>query len=213
MIRNSTQATGRRQRRREARTNEILDHALAIVIADGVDGLTMPRLASACDAAVGALYRYFPSKEAVVGALQVVAVAALRAFLASRMTGGPLERVRAAATGWVAFADSQPALFALVDRALASPQPMLSDEEALRVDAAVREALGPLVDALAAAVEDGTLTAGDAEVRAHALWAAVYGAAHFRKRDRILPTALHASTLRDILVEGLIDGWKREVSV
>ena len=41
---------------------------------EGFDALTMQRLADECDAAVGAVYRYFPSKGALVAEVQREAI-------------------------------------------------------------------------------------------------------------------------------------------
>ncbi|MCA9555215.1 MAG: helix-turn-helix transcriptional regulator, partial [Myxococcales bacterium] len=57
--------------RREARRQAIVDEALALVTEGGFEALTLQRLAGRLGYAVGALYRYFPSKEALLAALQV----------------------------------------------------------------------------------------------------------------------------------------------
>jgi AcrR family transcriptional regulator len=182
---------------------------MRIVVAEGFDGLTMPRLAQECDAAIGAVYRYFPGKDALIGALQERAIASFAARLDVALAGvdEPLARVWAAFTAWSAFAADEPEAFALADRSLADPRAVLSDEEAYRVarvlDPLVRRCAGLLEDAAGA----GALEPGDALLRAHALWAAVHGAQHFAKRDRLTPKKLHASRIRDALIAGLLVGW------
>ena len=69
---------GVRQERRVARTRELLDAAMDLVVEDGMAGLTIGSLAERVEAAVGAIYRYFPSKTALITALQVRAVEELR---------------------------------------------------------------------------------------------------------------------------------------
>ena len=67
------------QRRRSARRDSILTAARRAVDQDGLDGLTMKGLADELDLAVGTLYTYFPSKAALVAAMQVDAIHRLAA--------------------------------------------------------------------------------------------------------------------------------------
>lgn len=53
----------------EARKQEILDAAMRSFVHRGIDGATMQEIASECDCSAGALYRYFPNKEALVHAV------------------------------------------------------------------------------------------------------------------------------------------------
>ncbi|MEZ5182433.1 MAG: helix-turn-helix domain-containing protein [Acidimicrobiales bacterium] len=65
---------GVRARNRRQRERAYLDAAMAIAVADGLDALTMARLAADVHAAVGSVYTYFPSKGALVAELQREAV-------------------------------------------------------------------------------------------------------------------------------------------
>jgi TetR/AcrR family transcriptional regulator, tetracycline repressor protein len=51
------------------RRANVVDGALALLDAEGLDGLTMRKLGAALDVRAGALYRHFPSKEALLDAL------------------------------------------------------------------------------------------------------------------------------------------------
>ena len=74
----ATSDTGdRRTRKREARRDHLLDLALDIVDAHGVDGLTMAALAEAGDYATASLYTYFASRSALLAALQERALVVL----------------------------------------------------------------------------------------------------------------------------------------
>ncbi len=129
----STGAT-RQQRRRAERTEEWVRLAMTIVVAEGIDALTVSRLAAAADAAIGAVYRYFPSKDALLAALQERAVASFAAFqdaAVARVDGPALARVWAAYLAWPAFAEAEPEHFALADASLSDPRAVLADEAAL----------------------------------------------------------------------------------
>ena len=55
-----------RARRRDANLARILDAAMELVAGGGLEALSMGRLAAAVDYTPGALYRYFPSKDALL---------------------------------------------------------------------------------------------------------------------------------------------------
>lgn len=52
--------------RRITSREKILEHALEIAKKEGVDKLSIRKLASACNIAIGSVYNYFPDKEALV---------------------------------------------------------------------------------------------------------------------------------------------------
>ena len=60
----------RRSERREQTLKEVVDAALRLVDSSDFDGWTMQALAAELGFAVGALYRYFPSKDALLLAVQ-----------------------------------------------------------------------------------------------------------------------------------------------
>ncbi len=210
MVHPSTAAERRRQERRDARAAELLDAAGALLREEGVGALTMARVARRAGVAVGGIYRYFPSKEALLAALQVRAVGAFDARLAAAMAraDGPVSALRAAGRAWFAFAASDPERFRLLDASLSDPSPNLPDDHARQVDEALAPVLGRVRHALDSAVREGSLAPGDAALRTHALWAAVHGAAHLRKRARL--GAPPAEQVRDLAVDALLRAWSSE---
>jgi AcrR family transcriptional regulator len=73
-----SESVDRRTRKREARRESLLDLAADLVEELGVDGVTMAALAEAADYAPASLYTYFPSRSALLAALQNRALATLR---------------------------------------------------------------------------------------------------------------------------------------
>ena len=57
------------QKRRNKKFNQMLEHAMKLIVKDGFSSLTMRTLANSLDITPGALYRYFPSKGHIIGAL------------------------------------------------------------------------------------------------------------------------------------------------
>lgn len=57
------------QRRRNKKFSQMLEHAMKLIVKNGFSSLTMRTLANSLDITPGALYRYFPSKGHIIGAL------------------------------------------------------------------------------------------------------------------------------------------------
>ena len=76
------------RRRGHARVAAILQAASALFLEQGYDAVTMTQIAAASDTAIGSLYRFFPSKEAVADAL-------LRSYADSLADGLAILRARA----------------------------------------------------------------------------------------------------------------------
>ncbi len=211
----------KREARRGERREAVLDAAMAVVLDDGLESLTIARLARALGVAGGALYRYFPGKDAVVVALQERAVASFREVLEEDLSRasahaketGASEQVTAlllaavAPTSYLAHGQRAPGLHRLLDRSLSHPTALLTDDEARQVDAALAPLLRICAQQLERAAECSALAAGDADVRTHLLWAAAHGLDHFRKRDRIQPESLRVPALLNALLADLFVGW------
>lgn len=182
---------------------------MELVLRDGLDALTVSRLASAMDVAVGSLYRYFPSKEALVAALQQRAIAAFGEFLDERLAGptDPIERLWILGLSWSAFCEEEPTQWALIDASLADPRPVLTDDLARQVlttlDGVRRRGSAVLAEAAAA----GALQPGDADRRFDTLLAAVYGVEHLRKMDRLVTPDRGSHQLRRTLLTTLFVGF------
>lgn len=209
MIREDSPKPTKRQRRRIARTAELLDHAQRILATEGRDALTIGRLAKEADAAVGALYRYFDGKSALLAALQVRGVKAYDAILETAIaeTEAGLARVRAVIDSWDTFRLQHPELHALLDEGLSTPTPLLDDESARTVDQVLDGTFSRAEAVYDEAVELGALAPGNARHRTRATLAALHGVDHLRKRDRLLPDDIQAAVIRDHLVTSLLKGW------
>ena len=184
---------------------------MGVVRSEGIEALTMPRLAKEADVAVGGLYRYFEGKDALIAALQVRAAEAFVRFVEREVDpeAPALDRIRAIADAWAAFRTESPERHSLLDASLSDPRALLSDAEAQAVADAIAPALGFVAEAFDDAAQQGLLEPGDPEIRTHALWAAVHGVGHFAKRARLQPDKLHAAAVRAELVDALLRGWGR----
>ncbi len=91
----SQPATGRRARNRVARHDQLLLAAGELLARDGLEGLTMMAVAERVGCAVGTIYTYFPSKSALLSALQSEAIHRL------------LDTYHAAAEMWEGYLDEE----------------------------------------------------------------------------------------------------------
>lgn len=209
MIHETSQGLSRTERRRLARREEILDAALEIVVARGIDALTAQAVAARMDASVGALYRYFQGMPGVVLGLQLRAIQALQDHIGQALPqdGPPLERVRAMAWAYWTFGDADPALAGLLDAMMAAPMPILDDAGFDQVERVLEPLLGRMAGVLQQAQDAGALGPGDAALRTHTLWAALHGAGHLRKRASRGAGPAPDAVAADV-IDTLLRGWR-----
>jgi AcrR family transcriptional regulator len=162
----------RRTRKRAARRDHLLELALDLVDAHGVEGLTMAKLAEAADYAPASLYTYFPSRSALVaavqeGALQVLAQVGRASVASWEHLVAAAEPSEAALARLLAFSDLFLAAPARYRREFRLQQQLLVTpgvEEAADAGAVVPAAMAVLAvpqGLLATAAEVGALRADD----------------------------------------------------
>jgi AcrR family transcriptional regulator len=199
---------------------ELLDHAERVVLGEGLDALSMHRLAAEHGVRVAALYRYWPSKDALFAALlertvarireKVAGVAAWSDAAAERERFSARERalLRVARLGAVYFelARERPETTSLITHFLAPAKPthepapgstLLTDGMAL---------LGDVSGALAEAEAAGALTPGDAVQRTALLWTSLHGLVAASKLARF-GVAGTGAELERALLGTLLAGW------
>ena len=210
----------KRKVRHDKKRQSYLAEAMGLVVQDGMEGLTIARLAARMNASVGAVYRYFPSKEALLVGLQELAIADYHAFLQPRLTevaprlanasahARVLARIMIAFGSYIEHAESSPRPHRLVDAFLSFPEAVLSDAEARSVgERLLSPILGAFAGLLGEAEATGTIDVGDDFQRTQLAWAYVHGLDHFRKLDRINPAPLHLRSLLPLARAGLLRGF------
>ena len=224
-------STDRRARKHLARRDGLLATAASIVERDGIEGLTMAALAEAADYATASLYTYFPSRSALVAALQrqalgtlgTVATEALAAWdealsdvPAKQHKAVALARLLAFGRLFMTAPEHHPYEFRLQQRLLVTP----GIEELADVADVLPVALGVLAvprQLLVDAVETGALSAPDAlqdplgneadghQARTLAWVAAMNGA--LLVEDVSIGLALDGAQLGSMLTNSLLRGW------
>ena len=204
--------------------NQIQEAAQTIILRDGLDGLTMSRLARALDTSPSALYRYYTSKESLIVELQIQAIGEIEETLLLRLESFSKDvetqteaRTLALARCMVAFnvyADGASSVGrGLIDAFLSQPKPFLSIAQAKEVNLSLARVLDLCVRTLDEAVTHDAIESGDNVQRTHLFWAALHGLGQFRKRDRIQPSELQASALKESLYRSLFRGFGAETVV
>ena len=216
----------RRARSRARRTERIVVAAMDLLAEEGFDALTMTRLAEQLDLSVGALYRYFRSKDALVAELQRRAIATIRDQLvalkaelaAGRSFAGVAPPPVAACAELLAIADHyldmrerDPRLYRLVAATLADPRQLLDDAEAAEVAPSLAAALSEVAASFAVAVDAEALEEGPALRRTVTYWAALHGVTLVSKLERLVPTGagdmVSAGHLGRDLALTMLAGW------
>lgn len=201
-----------RARRHDANVQRILDTAMELVVTGGLEALSMGRLADAVDYTPGALYRYFPSKDALLAGLVAQVLDEVREALAAaeaQLPRGafPLTRVFALARGYRRFAQEKPHAFGLLAMTMAEPKVLMSGPDAAPVTTRVIGTLELLAQALGDAEAQGQLEPGEVAERTLCLFATLQGLLMLHKQARFAPAVLDFEKLVPAATRTLLLGW------
>ncbi|MEO8797526.1 MAG: TetR/AcrR family transcriptional regulator [Polyangiaceae bacterium] len=206
-----------RARRHEANLARILDAAMGLIADGGLTGLSMTKLADAVTYTPGALYRYFPSKDALLSQLVVRTLTDVRLHGACVLallpaSASPLARVVALGLAYRAFAKAEPHRFGLLAMTMAEPRILLEEQaDTEPVALAMIAAMQPLSDALRIAAEAGLLSAvsreGELTERTLCLFALLQGMLQLSKSTRYAPALLDVDRLLARGIRTLLIGW------
>ncbi|MEQ9076936.1 MAG: helix-turn-helix domain-containing protein [Sandaracinaceae bacterium] len=210
-----------RAKRREETSAAIVEAALAIVTEEGFDALTMKRLADELGYAIGAFYRYFPSKDALLLAVQrrvlellAEELAEARRRLDAHLAREPaseqvaaLARIVALAQVYETLPTRRPAHFRLLSRWLGEPEPMVGTEAAAPAMPVLLALFGSVPALLVEAEAVGALRPGDVSRRGNLLWGALQGVLQLRKLDRFGVDAFRPGPLAQELYRTVLLGW------
>jgi AcrR family transcriptional regulator len=212
-------ATTRSDLRREARGEAILDTAMVVLGREGVEGLTLQRVAAEAGLVAAALYRYFPSKNALLAALQRRTVLALHARLKTHVAQlaerhaqqgddvRALLPILSLPAFYAASSVAMPEAFRMVMTLLGDPRLLLSDEDALRTAPMLGALLAEVGGLFAAASAQGVLPGGDTTRRTLLVWATLQGTLSLAKLGRFDPRMAETEALGTEVVSALLRGW------
>jgi len=207
-------------RSRADRRDAFLEAARQLIEEHGIDALTVKSVADRVDAAVGTLYTYFPSKGALIAALQVAAIERLGAAytqaaddLDSELAAWGVDVDTAALTRLVAVGRSLIAVVEVLPEEFRLQQRLLNDradyddrDVALVVPVAYAVLARPerlLRDAVAL----GVLEAGDSFDRTITWVAGINGVLTLGSLAASVAAGFAPASLADMLHLSLLRGW------
>jgi AcrR family transcriptional regulator len=202
-----------RARRHDANLLRILEAAMDMVAAGGLESLSMTKLADAVDYTPGALYRYFGSKDALLSKLVARILEDIRESLDRAVallpaSASPLTRVFVLVQGYRVYAQLEPHRFGLLAMTMAEPRILLEKpEDAEPVMVVMLAALQPLAGALADAAAAEHLDGGDFYERTLCLFAMLQGLFQMQKHARYAPAVLDVDRLTVSGTRTLLLGW------
>jgi AcrR family transcriptional regulator len=219
-----------REKRREATTERIVETAMVMLETEGFEALTIQRLAKKLNYAVGALYRYFRSKDALLVALlrrvmdrigedmaaglgQVDHERGLRLAAAGQPISTPLTidegllRLIVVSNVYVGFAQRRPTEYGLISTLIGNPREFLATDAAAPIFPALVRLQLMLTAVIDDAVEAGALAKGDSRERGVILWSAMQGVLQLRKLGRFGVAGLALDRLAPIALRTLLMGW------
>jgi AcrR family transcriptional regulator len=219
-----------REKRREATIERIVDTALHLLETEGFEALTIQRLAKELGYAVGALYRYFRSKDALLVALlhrimdavgedmsagleqveaqrreQLGAEEIIEAISLTPREG--LLRLVVVCNVYVMFAQRRRAEYGLISTLIGDPREVLATEAAAPIVRSLIRLQLMLTAVIDDAVRAGALVPGDARERGVVLWSAMQGVLQLRKLGRFGVAGVELDRLVPIALRTLMVGW------
>ncbi|MFT4569303.1 MAG: AcrR family transcriptional regulator [Hyphomicrobiaceae bacterium] len=167
----------------DSRRDEILDVAQHLFETQGLEAVSLRRIATQAGISPATPYRYFSNKDQVLVGLQIRIYNALGEILVAAASAetGATDKLRAIARSYISFAVNRPEAYSLVFRV-----PTNSDEQPQLV-AARRAALDVCRQAFTLAeAEDGLHLRTDALTAAHLFWAAAHGAVSLQLAEQLV---------------------------
>lgn len=210
---------GKRERKRAARLERIVDTAMRLVSERGFDGMTVQQLARELDYAPAALYRYFASKDELVAMLQTRAIAELRRdferardrwvdTLPSDTRVAALVELLHTARFYRQLRGTSPRVFHLLSVTLADPRKLVDDVASAVVAPPMMGVLSFVSVLFEAAARLGALNdAQSALERTIVFWSSSHGVMMLQKLERLAPRSFDTTALNETLTNTLLAGW------
>lgn len=208
-----------RERHRQRRHQEFLDEALRIVAAEGLPALTMKRVTDELECASASIYSYFPSKGALIAAVQGSALQTLARSLELSQVNvegavagrsevvAALARVAAASRFWIEAESRFPREIELCRVLFGASTQVVPQEDGESVLSPALSLISVGSTLLEAAEAVGALNPGDAFERATVIVAGSTGLLQARTLARWDDRVSDSHRFADRMLEALLLGW------
>jgi AcrR family transcriptional regulator len=181
--------------------NALIEAGAEILSKEGVNGLSLRKVASRAGVSHAAPYAHFPDKQTLIAAISTEGYRMLyeRIDAAVRLAqGDPLRELVEAAWAYVGFAISDPAHFKVTTSGVVEKE---KDYPAFVEISQKTFAL--VVRIITDCQSGGILKPGPADVTAVSVWSIVHGIASLLIEDQISHTVLDRMTVRELLIFAL----------
>ena len=197
----------RREREREEVRTRILDAARELFASEGVESVTMRRIAEKIEYSPTAIYFHFKDKVALLAELCDCDFRAIaQQFTAIATIADPIERLRATGHAYVEFGLTNPSHYRVM---FMTPKPPPSDTTTLHKGNPEEDSYAFLRLTVEQAVSEGRLRAGDVDLLSQVIWSGVHGVVSLEiakcNDDWVewKPVRERAKLMIDVLVAGL----------
>ena len=128
------QVSARNRYHHGALREALIDAGEQLARAEGLDGVTVRRIAAACGVSAAAVYRHFPSGDHLIAAVAQRAREIMARDMFARLNAAdgraPIDRLREVGESYIAFALAEPRLFSLVSMPMTTPPDRPDDPNA-----------------------------------------------------------------------------------
>lgn len=186
-------------RQKDIKAEALVDTAMAIIAKEGLEGLTLARVAKELGLVTTAIYRYFASKDALLAALHRRAIHTVHERFRSelqrwderskRMSDDTraLAKIVATARFYVSLPEKMPEAFRLFALMLADPRPLVDDESAIASIPVVAGFIGDASSLFVEAERVKAIEPGMQLARTAMFWATLHGLTQLAKLRRLAP--------------------------
>ncbi|HYM30725.1 MAG TPA: TetR/AcrR family transcriptional regulator [Candidatus Cybelea sp.] len=189
----------RRKSAHEQKRQALLGAAFEVFKAQGISGLTMRSVAVEAGYVAGAIYAYFPSRDAMLGELLVQSLTGLARIVKAAASGNdpPADRLRRGVQAVCTYYSGNPHDLELAAAAFAALSPDLQRQ----VNGRLIGVLQPLASALEQAAQ---IEARAAERETVALAAGILGTLLLDAAGRLAPLNQSGAAIVDHIIEGAL---------
>ena len=198
----------RKEREKQARRQQIIDAARSLLFEKGLPATSINQIAKRAELAVGTIYFYYSSKEALFAELQEEGLELLMEKFRQvpAAVDDPRERLRSMAMAYYDFSREHKDYFDIINYFLSSPHILLRPELKQDVDQRMEKILSFINTTIARGVDEGVFRK-DAQESQGVLWlAALHGLMQFRKFETTIFNGISHRTLYSRAVGHLLDG-------
>jgi AcrR family transcriptional regulator len=202
----------RRKREKEARRNQILDAARALLFEKGLHATSINQIAKQAELGVGTIYFYYRSKEEIFADLQEEGLEILFAWIlkTSNQNLPPDEKLRQIGLQYIRFSEENRDYYDIINYFLASPQIFFAPNLKSKVDRHGSQIIGLIVETINTGIRSGLFHSRSPRRDAITFWGTLHGLIQFRKlKDTVLAGDNHKKLLNHA-VDHFINGLRRQ---